>query len=447
MLEIFLHKISFISETICIFVANLDVYIIMEKELTKRLVVEYQEFVNGVKFIERDIKVDYKGNNVFVGLRRSGKSYLLYQSIHTMLKSGHSIEEILFFNFEDDRIGELKVNDLDTIKLAYEEIYETKPIFFLDEIQLVEHWEKFARRLADTGYQVFITGSNAKMLSNEIATTLGGRYYVTEVFPFSFCEYLKIKDVKVPKNWQHTPSTQLVRNFNPYFISGGLPEVIGKDDIFKREWLSSLFNKIYFSDLVLRHSVRNSKALKILIRKMAESVMQPATYNRMASVVSASSYKVKPDTVAEYCQYLIDSFLVFPVENFAAKLQDKVSVRKYYFADNGFITLFVNDATALLMENLVAVILRKKYPGELMYFSTNVEVDFYLPEQKFSFQVSYSIKDDVTYKREVKALVSLNKYIPQNKMFIITNDEEGIIEEDGCKIYVVPIWKWCLEME
>ena len=98
------------------------------------------------------------------------------------------------------------------------------------------------------------------------------------------------------------------------------------------------------------------------------------------------------------------------------------------------------------MENLVAVTLRKKYPGELMYFSTNVEVDFYLPEQKVSFQVSYSIKDDATYKREVRAMVSLKKYIPQNKMFIITNDEEGIIEEDGCKIHVVPIWKWCLEM-
>lgn len=418
----------------------------LDRDLAKRLVIEYQEFVKNVAFIERDIKIDYKGNNVFVGLRRTGKSYLLYQSIHKMLNSGHSIDEILFFNFEDDRVGDLTVKDLDTIKLAYEEIYETKPIFFLDEIQLVEHWEKFARRLVDTGYQVFLTGSNAKMLSSEIATTLGGRFYVTEVFPFSFYEYLKFKDIKIPKNWQLQPSTQLVRNFNQYFLFGGLPEVIGKDDIFKREWLSSLFNKIYFSDLVLRHSIRNNKALKVLIRKMAESVMQPATYNRMASVVSAAGQTVKPDTVAEYCQYLIDSYLMFPIENYASKLQDKVSVKKYYFSDNGFISLFVNDASSLLMENLVAVTLRKKYPDELMYFSTNVEVDFYLPEQKIAFQVSYSIKDNSTYQREVKALVNLNKYIPQNKLFIITNDEECVIEEDGCNIIVVPLWKWCLEM-
>ena len=214
----------------------------MDKDLAKRLIVEYQEIVNNIELIERDIKVDYKGNNVFVGLRRAGKSYLLYQSIRQIIKSGHKIDEILFFNFEDDRIDGLNVGDLDTIKLAYEEIFDCKPIFFLDEIQIVEQWEKFARRLVDTGYQVFITGSNAKMLSKEIATTLGGRFYITEVFPFSYAEYLKIKDIPLPKNWRLTPSTSIVRNFQQYFLTGGLPEVINKDDIFKREWLSSLFN-------------------------------------------------------------------------------------------------------------------------------------------------------------------------------------------------------------
>lgn len=416
----------------------------IEKGLAKRLVVEYQEYVGNVNLVERDINIDYKGNNVFVGLRRAGKSFLLFQSIHKMLKLGHSLEEILFFNFEDDRIGELTVNDLDIIKLAYEEIYATKPIFFLDEIQLVDHWEKFARRLVDTGYQVFITGSNAKMLSSEIATTLGGRFYITEVFPFSFQEYLKINNVAIPKNWQYTPATQIARNFQPYFVNGGLPEVIAKDEIFKREWLSSLFNKIYFSDLIMRYSIRNSKALKVMIRKMAESVMQPATYNRIASVVSAAGYNIKPDTVAEYCQYLADTYLMFPIENFAAKLQEKVSVKKYYFIDNGFINLFVTDGDTLLLENLVAVTLRRKYPDELMYFNSNVEVDFYLPDQKVSYQVSYSINDANTREREVRALVRLNNYISQNQMFIITKDEEEIIETDGCRISVVPIWKWLL---
>ncbi|MBO7598668.1 MAG: ATP-binding protein [Bacteroidales bacterium] len=416
----------------------------LDKDLAQRLIVEYQDFINNISFIERDITIDYKGNNVFVGLRRAGKSYLLYQSVHQLIKNGHKIEEILFFNFEDDRIDGLQISDLDTIKLAYEEMYGTKPIFFLDEIQIVEHWEKFARRLVDTGYQVFITGSNAKMLSNEIATTLGGRFYITEVFPFSFAEYLKIKNISLPKNWQHTPATAIIRNFQQFFVYGGLPEVIEKEEKFKREWLSSLFNKIYFSDLLMRYSIRNNRALKVLIRKMAESVMQPVTNNRIAAIVSAAGFKIKSETAAEYCQYLTDSYLMFAIENYASKLQDKVSVKKYYFCDNGFISLFVTDADTLLLENFVAITLRKKYPDELMYFNSNVEVDFYLPEQKISYQVSYSIKDPQTREREVRALVRLNNYIPQNQMFIITKDEEEIIEVDGSKIYVVPAWKWVL---
>ena len=416
----------------------------LDKDLAQRLIVEYQEFINNISFIERDIAIDYKGNNVFVGLRRAGKSYLLYQSVHQLIKKGHKIDEILFFNFEDDRIDGLQISDLDTIKLAYEEMYGTKPIFFLDEIQIVEHWEKFARRLVDTGYQVFITGSNAKMLSNEIATTLGGRFYITEVFPFSFAEYLKINNISLSKNWQYTPATAIIRNFQNFFVYGGLPEVIEKEEKFKREWLSSLFNKIYFSDLLMRYSIRNNRALKVLIRKMAESVMQPVTYNRIAAIVSAAGFKIKSETAAEYCQYLTDSYLMFAIENYASKLQDKVSVKKYYFCDNGFISLFVTDADTLLLENFVAITLRKKYPDELMYFNSNVEVDFYLPEQKISYQVSYSIKDPQTREREVRALVRLNNYIPQNQMFIITKDEEEIIEVDGSKIYVVPAWKWVL---
>ena len=194
----------------------------------------------------------------------------------------------------------------------------------------------------------------------------------------------------------------------------------------------------------MRYSIRNSKALKVMIRKMAESVMQPATHNRIASVVSAAGYKIKPETAAEYCQYLNDSYLTFSIENFAAKLQDKISVRKYYFIDNGFINPFVTDADTLLLENLVAIALRRKFQGELMYFNSNVEVDFYLPDQKIAYQVSYSIKDAATREREVRALIRLNNYIPQNQMFIITYDEEETITTDDCTINVLPIWKWLL---
>ena len=418
----------------------------MDTEVLKRIIKENQNFAKNVKLMYREFHFETYGNYVFIGIRRAGKSYLMFQRIQELIKSGTRKEEILYINFEDDRLINFKTEDFENLKNAYHQLYDPKPIFFLDEIQIVEGWEKFVRRLADQKYTVYVTGSNAKMLSSEIMTTLGGRFLIKDVYPFSLKEYLDYNKVKInTKDWIYDTKivTDVARKTDEYFYYGGFPELNIYDD--KRQWLSSLYQKIFFGDLISRYAVKNPNVLRIMIGKVAESVMQPATYNRMASIVSASGYKVKPDTVAEYCQYLIDSYLVFPVENFAAKLQDKVSVRKYYFSDNGIISLFVSDATSLLLENLVAIVLRKKYPDELAYFSTNVEVDFYLPEQKISFQVSYSIKDQTTYQREVRALVKLNSYIPQNKMFIITNDEEGVIEDNGCKIYVVPLWKWCLE--
>lgn len=416
----------------------------IDKQFAKRLIVEYQHFVRDVQFIERDIDVDFEGNHVFVGMRRAGKSYLTYQCIHHYLERGHSIDEILFFNFEDDRLVGLEVTDLDTIKLAYEELYACKPIFFLDEIQIVDGWEKFARRLADTGYRVFITGSNAKMLSSEVATTLGGRFYVKEVFPFSFAEYLKLKNVSLEKNWQYTSCTEIIRNFEPYFNMGGLPEVITKDSLYKREWLSSLFNKIYFGDLITRYAIRNGKALRLLIRKLAESVKQPVTNNRAASLLSAANFKTKPETIAEYCQYLQETWLVFAIENYASKLQDKVSTKKYYFTDNGFISLFISDANTSLLENIVAIALRRKYKDELTYFNRNIEVDFFHPESGVAYQVAYSIKDSETRLREIRALEKLNSYIGLTKAYIITYDEEDTISISGLTVNVLPVWKLLL---
>ena len=167
----------------------------INKDLIKQLIAEYQRLVKNVQLIERDLQIEDELNYVFVGLRRAGKSYLMFQQIQKLLKNRHSIDEILYFNFEDDRLAALCTTDLDLIKICYEEMYNHKPIFFLDEIQIVPNWEKFARRLADQNYRVFITGSNAKMLSSEIATTLGGRYMVRNVYPFSLKELLKSKGI------------------------------------------------------------------------------------------------------------------------------------------------------------------------------------------------------------------------------------------------------------
>lgn len=293
----------------------------MTKDLIKLLISEYQSYVSRVELIPRDVELVDGLNYVFVGLRHAGKSYLMFQRIAQLIEQGHKKEEILYFNFEDDRIDSLEVKDLDLIKTCYEEMYDSRPIFFLDEIQLVDRWEKFARRLADQKYQVYITGSNAKMLSSEIATTLGGRYMIYEVYPYSLKEYLKASGIDIlEKNAMFVFGKQIVKLTNTYFQHGGLPETVGMKET--RSWMSNLFSKIFFGDLVARYRIRNDYALRVMIRKMAESVKQPLSYNRIASIVSSTGKKLSTDAAIDYIGYMTDTWLILPYENLYGKLQD-----------------------------------------------------------------------------------------------------------------------------
>ena len=416
----------------------------MTKDLIKYLISYYQEFVSQISFEKREYELEANANYVFVGLRRAGKSYLMYQHIHHLMEQGHSIEEMLYFNFEDDRIDSITISDLDLIKTCYEEMYDHLPIFFLDEIQNIKGWEKFARRLADTGYRVYITGSNAKMLSSEIATTLGGRYLIKDIYPFSFSEYLLYKKIDLSdKNARFKFRTAITKEYEEYFRNGGLPETLQMAD--KRAWISSLFNKIFFGDLVTRHQVRNDFALRIMIRKLAESVKQPTSYNRIASIASTVGKKISVDTVIDYMGYLQESWLILPYENIAAKLIDKESNRKYYFIDNGILNLFLLDPATSLLENQVAIRLRQKYGSQVYFYNKNVEVDFVVYDEGIAIQVSYSLSDPETEKREVDALLKLNKVLPMRKLMIISKDEERDITVNDVTIQVIPVWKWLLD--
>lgn len=416
----------------------------MTKDLIKLLISEYQAYVSQVDLIPRDVELVDGLNYVFVGLRHAGKSYLMFQRIAQLIEQGHKKEEILYFNFEDDRIDSLEVKDLDLIKTCYEEMYDSRPIFFLDEIQLVDRWERFARRLADQKYQVYITGSNAKMLSSEIATTLGGRYMIHEVYPYSLQEYLKASGINMhEKNAQFTFGKQIVKLANTYFQHGGLPETVGMKE--PRSWMSNLFSKIFFGDLVARYKIRNDYALRVMIRKMAESVKQPLSYNRIASIVSSTGKKLSTDAAIDYVEYMTETWLILPYENLYGKLQDKETNRKYYFTDNGLLHLFLVDADTSLLENIVAITLRRKYGDECFFWnSKNAEVDFVVPEEELAVQVSYSMADADTFKRETEALIKLNSVQPISRMMVVTMEEESIVEKDGLHIELVPLWKWLL---
>ncbi len=418
----------------------------MDQELIKQIIGENQEFVQNVKLLQRPFKFEDNGNYVFLGIRRAGKSYLMFQRIHELMKRGVDIEEILYLNFEDERFIGLKSEDLDEIKRVYEETFSSRPIFFLDEIQIVPGWEKFVRRLADKSYRVFVTGSNAKMLSSEIATTLGGRFLIQNVYPFSFREFLKFEGFELKPNWLYTPGTRngVVRSFDTYFYNGGFPELLSFED--KRSWLSGLYQKIFFGDLVARYSLRNSDSMRLLVKKLAESVMQPSSYNRLKNIVSSAGESVGVRTIIDYVGYLQETWLIFSLENYAARFAERESNRKYYFIDNGILNLFIFRPETLLLENLVAITLHRQFGEKVYFYNQHIEVDFYIPEESWLIQVSYNISDVQTFEREVNGLVKAAKFLNAERLQIVTRNDERVVEKDGLSIEVLPVWKWLIQI-
>ena len=416
----------------------------MNKDLIKQVIIENHEFINKVELIEREFFVENEGNYVFVGSRRAGKTYCMFQIIKNIIKTGTPIERILYINFEDERLLELKLDDLNLIIDCFREMFNTIPIIFLDEIQIINGWEKFGRRLADTGYRIFITGSNATMLSKEIATTLGGRFLIKEIFPFTFTEYLRANNVELENNWEFSSQRfEIRKQFDTYFYFGGFPEILKFKE--KRMWLDNLYQKIFYGDLIARYKIRNDFALKLLIKKMAESLHDEVSFNRIKNIIQSTGTKIGTATVVEYTSYLEESWLVFGIKNYLAKISERETSKKYYFIDNGILSLFLQKPETILLENIVACKLKQLYDNQLYYIRTQVEVDFYIPMTKTLIQVSYSIDNFETENREIESLLKVNETIAAENLIIITLDNEKVVTRNLVEVKVIPVWKWLLK--
>lgn len=421
----------------------------MEKRIIKAIIAERQQEIGKIQLVERPIYFEEQANYVLVGIRRAGKSYQMYQDIQNLVKSGKAtLEDCLYINFEDERISSIEASELGLLLECYAEMYDNrKPLVYLDEIQNIEGWEKFARRLADSKYRVFITGSNAKMLSRDIATTLGGRYIIREVFPFSFAEYLTFHQIHLKTNWEFDPEQRLevIKLFNTYFHFGGFAETFFLTD--KREWINSLYQKILLGDIIARNEIRNSGAIRLLAKKLAESVMQPTTQTRLLHIVKSSGSGISRNTLADYLTYMNDVYLTFNIPNFTDSVAERMSSCKRYFYDNGLLSNFLINAETKLLENIVAVNLIERYGKEedrVFFYNKGIEVDFYIPDEEMAIQVSYSIDDPITREREVRALYKMSEVFSIKKAFVITWDEERTISENELGIEVVPVWKWLL---
>jgi hypothetical protein len=321
-------------------------------------------------------------------------------------------------------------------------MFADKPALFFDEIQIVSGWQKFVRRMADSGYKIYVTGSNSEMLSSEMASTLGGRFMVMEIETLSFKEFLLFHEIIVDPNLEFSPGRfEVIRLFEHYFSQGGFPELIKFSE--KKEYLSNLFQKVFLGDIIARHQVRNPNALRLLIKKLAESTMDQVSYNRMRNIVISTGLHVGTATIIEYVKYLEDTFLISPLLNFNAKISSREAKKKYYFRDNGLLSLFLMEPTSIQLESLVFNTLRKRYGANLFYMRNGYEIDFFIPGEAM-IQACYSLAEPITRKREISGLLQAFAKNPVKSLHIITYQTEELIVENGVTIHVIPAWKWLL---
>lgn len=418
----------------------------MNHNILKNVIYDQHEIIKNFQIVEREYEFDINANYVVIGLRRAGKSTMLYKIVQNLVASGTDWNQIIYINFEDERLSEFTLNDFNDILSVQAEMSDKKGWFFFDEIQNIEGWEKFARRMADSKEHTFITGSNAKMLSAEIETRLGGRYLTKYVTPFNFREFLKAKNIDYSDKtiFSTKDSGKIKREMENYFYFGGFPENIEYKD--KREYVSSIYQKILLGDIAARNGIRNTNGLRLLMKKIAETVMDEVSYSKLHNILKSIGVNISKDAVIDYVKYAREAFLIFAIRNYFSKFVDKETTPKYYFNDNGLLNLFLNKEEPKLLENLVAVNLWNKYKDNLYYLkSQNIDADFFVEETGEVIQTSYSVSN-ISSDREIQTLLEAARTIKESKRFIIiTYEEEKEMTVDGVKIEVFPIWKWLIE--
>ncbi len=423
------------------------------KTLFKRLITDFHES-QAKQIIPRDYAIPLNSRKIIslIGVRRCGKTFLLYGLIE-QLRQELDPRNIVYINFEDDRLYPLSLKDLDFLIEAYFELYpekrEEKLYLFLDEIQNVQNWELFVRRIYDSlNFQIFVTGSSSKLLSLEIATSLRGRTLSFEIFPFSFKEYLCYKKIDI--NLHSSKSLSLIKNaFFTYLQAGGFVETFDEFPDIQKKILRDYLDLIVYRDLIERYHLKNKAFLKHLIKYAFSNISTLVSLNKVYNEYKSLGYKVSKDTLYNYLAYLEDVYALFTVPIFRNSVREEQRhPRKIYAIDTGFKSLFDTSISAdysKLYENIAFLHLRNK-TNQVYYFKQTQEVDFYCRlEQPQLINISYDINSLETKRREIKALQEGMRYFKLNEALLITEDKEETLKIDGQTIQIKPLWKWLLE--
>ncbi len=395
--------------------------------------------------IERDIMAMAKealssDNRVLVvtGMRRTGKSILVQQLMSTVIK-------FCYFNFEDEKLLDFTIEHFGELEETLLEVYGSTDYYFFDEIKNVDKFEVAVRRLQDSGKKMVLTGSNSSMLSMEFGSKLTGRYKQIELFPFSFSEYLRYRNITVEeKDFFLAGSKALLKtHFMQWMEEGGLPEYLLFND---RDYVRTLFENILYRDIIVRYGIRNHRQFRELVQLLVSNLSLPVTFSSLQRSVGLSN----SETVKEYMGYLSNAYMFYELYQYHDSLKKQMhNPRKVFINDPAFHNLigFRNSKNlGRKLENAVYLALRRT-KSELFSFSGKGECDFILFDEQRkakAFQVCYTITPE-NENREISGLLEAMEFFGISEGTILTLDQESNQVKDGKNITILPVWKWLLK--
>lgn len=387
------------------------------------------------------INLNSKLAQVVIGVRRSGKSTLCFNALR---KAG---VHYAYVNFDDERLDELETQDLDNVLQTLYKIYGTFDYLFLDEIQNIDGWPLFVNRLLRQRIHIIITGSNAKLLSTELATHLTGRHHKIELFPFSFKDWCSIKEVDYTRLTTKNKGL-LSKAYEEYFRQGGFPELISGEEN-PKEYISTLIDNIISQDIKKRYKIRNIDALKRLAHHILNETPTLIVKDTLQNIIGIKSER----TLGNYLMYLNQTYLISTISKYSSTSRERARNEKSYAIDVAFMdkreNAFSGENLGWRLETIVYLELLRRKAGtenDIYYYQgRSAEADFVVCDGNKTlavYQVSYDISSDKTRKREIKGCIAGAKATKCDNLFLITDHESAVIEEDGYTIQVIPIWEW-----
>jgi predicted AAA+ superfamily ATPase len=396
-----------------------------------------------------------------IGMRRAGKTTFLHQIRLDMIEAGRSPQGLVYFNFEDERLGGLESNQLHLIPESHARLFPApagEPVaLFLDEIQRVPGWEVFVRRMLDSpGHEIYLSGSSAKLLSREIATSMRGRAWEIGIHPFSFGEFLRHHGHETPSDPARLTSRKaavLDHHFANYLVIGGFPEAQGLNPAERRHLLQGYVDVLLLRDVIERHEVVNPTALRWMVRRLLGSPAGLFSVTRFAADLKSQGIAASRETLYEFLDHMEDAFLLHTVTVATdSEKRRQVNPRKVYPADAGLIPVFDRSGkanTGHALETAVFVELQRR-GADVAYVKTprGFEVDFLARHRDGTedlIQVCADPGDPETLTREVRALEDAAAGYPGARQLLLTLESRMPFPDVPSPVRILPAWQWILE--